>query len=272
MKHYAQRLPRVFGLPLLLIGFATAGCDLADSNDDDHVDRTDVIATRSFDESVDVTSQTKFYLQNVNGDIEIEHSTHTGTVRIEAELVAGSDSRRDAEEWLDKLDIEIERGSTTIAVDSRYPLDNHGRRLEIKYRVHVPEGMNLQVRHVNGEITLSGIIGDVDVAHVNGRVTIRDLHGSAEVALINGTIDCEIFLNRNGYIHLDVVNGEVLLDIPKSTSAQLHAGTANGTVEFRDLPLTNTSGNSRDRSGTMGDGRGQIELGVVNGNISVKGM
>jgi len=273
MKDFAIR--RLLNRLSLLLGVATLalmGCDAVESDGDDGVDRQDVLATRMFDETIQLSSQDAFSLENINGDVVIEASGTGRRITVEAELIAGSHSRSDAERWLDKLAVRISNRTHVVAVETDFPNDAKGRRLEVRYHVRIPEGIDVELHHVNGQITLADIVGDVGVNHINGRVDIDNLRGSLDVHLINGTIDCHVTLDPGGFAFLSTMNGEIKLDIPKSTSARLHAEATNGEVRFEDLTMHGESGNRRDRAGTIGDGGGQIELSVVNGTITVKGI
>jgi DUF4097 and DUF4098 domain-containing protein YvlB len=256
----------------LLVVISSSGCDLVESDEGHGVDNQDVLATASLNETVGVTTQDVLYLQNVNGDVAISRLPRSGSVEIAAELIAGSESLSDAERWLEKLQVRINKQTQEVKVATDFPKDSEGRRLEVRYQIRVPEGFDVRIVHVNGAITIDDLVGHVDVDHVNGRVEISNLHGTVDVALVNGTVDCTVYLSDNGFAFFDVVNGKIELNIPKNTSAKLHAGTANGQVRFRDLSVLNESGNARERSGTMGRGNGQIELKVTNGDIDVSGM
>lgn len=258
-------------LSAFAFGFVLAGCDATDI-DDENVSRHDVLATASVDEAVHLTGQEAIHLRNVNGDIEIVRQAPGTMIQIDADLVVGSYSRDDAEEWLAKLNVRIERKSRVVAVTSEFPTGINGRRMEVHYRIGLPEGLDAEVEHVNGTVTIKDVVGHVDVEHVNGTVKIDNLRGTVDVNLINGRIECEVDLDPDGFAFLNTVNGEISLNIPRETSARLHAGTDNGQVRFNNLELTSESGNTKERSGMLGAGHGQIELKSVNGSIDVRGM
>lgn len=268
----SHRLLNRLSLSFTVIALALAGCDATGPDDDDEVDRQDVLATKTFNETIQLSGQNAVSIQNVNGDVLVEASGTGHRIRVEAELISGSDSRRDAEQWLDKLGVRISERTRVIAVETDFPNNSKGRRLEVRYHVRIPEGIAVALNHVNGRITLRDLVGDVDITHMNGRVEIDNHRGSLNVHLINGTIDCHVTLDPAGFVFLSTMNGEIRLDIPKTTSARLHAGATNGEVRFEDLIVRDESGNARDRAGTIGDGGGQIELNVINGTITVRGM
>lgn len=258
-------------LPALTFGVLLTACDSLDT-EDDQVNRQDVVATASVDETIQLSGEEVFSLKNVNGDIEIDASGQGSMIRVQAELIAGSDSRSDAEEWLDKLHVRIGRNSGKVVVETDFPKDQRGRRLEVRYHVSVPEGIGVELEDLNGQIAVADVLGPVEIHHVNGRVDIEGLHGTADVTLINGTIDCEMDLDPEGFAFLSTVNGQIEFGIPTSTSARIHAATLNGQIRFENLTIKNESGNQWDRSGMMGAGGGQIELSAVNGTITVRGM
>jgi DUF4097 and DUF4098 domain-containing protein YvlB len=67
------------------------------------------------------------------------------------------------------------------------------------------------------------------------------------------------------------VNGNLILAIPQTTSAQFSAKTSNGLVNVNNLPLNNAQITSRSVTGILGSGEGTINIEAVNGTVTVSG-
>ena len=94
---------------------------------------------------------------------------------------------------------------------------------------------------------------------------------STYVDLTNGEVGGRVSLAADGVIDVSTVNGAVRLDIPVDTSARFSAGVVNGTIDMSNLTLRDSTSTRKSLQGTLGNGRGRIALGTVNGGIRVSG-
>ena len=85
-------------------------------------------------------------------------------------------------------------------------------------------------------------------------------------------IEAEVTLPEDGTINLNLVTGNIELDIPQSTSAEFSASVVTGTISLSDLVLQNQASTPGSLTGTLGSGEGTISLNVVTGSISVQGF
>jgi DUF4097 and DUF4098 domain-containing protein YvlB len=111
----------------------------------------------------------------------------------------------------------------------------------------------------------------VTVNDVNGTVTLNNINGSTLVNVTNGLIKSRQAIPINGAASLTTVNGNISLDIPKSTSSDLSANMTNGTFNSFNLDFKNQVISHYSVRATLGNGQGKIVLNTVNGNISVSG-
>jgi len=79
-------------------------------------------------------------------------------------------------------------------------------------------------------------------------------------------------LPEDGTINLNLVTGNIELDIPQNTSAEFSAAVVTGTISISDLVLQNQVSTSGSLSGTLGNGEGTISLNVVTGSVNVQGF
>ncbi len=260
-------LPGRVGLVLCLL--TAAGCEINISGIDRDVD---VIATEGFQRTIAAPTQADLRIEAVNGEVLVFGDPDLDAVEVDALKQVGSDSRRDANRWLDRVDIRVTEHADEIRIETIQPRENHGRLVEVDYVIRVPIDMNVIVHHVNGSVEIEALDADAAVFHVNGEVSLLDVFGSVTVDLVNGRVDAEVWIPEDGVIDLDVTNGDIDLDVPSSVSAELRARVTNGSVTVSGLTLIDPVTTSRSIEATLGGGRGLVDLETVNGTIRIRGF
>jgi len=196
-------------------------------------DNNKVKAQESFSYIVDLTNQTSFSLEGINGLVNIKSVSNSNQVTISGEKIVSSDSYEDSYSHLDDISTEIVELANELMVRTVQPQPYNGRSYTVIYTISVPSHMNLDVKCVNGKI-----VGTVSLP-------------------VGGTVD------------LILANGNIDLNIPQNTSADLYANLVNGTITHKDLNLLNGVSNSKSLKGRLGTGQGSITLKTTNGNIEV---
>jgi predicted membrane protein len=107
---------------------------------------------------------------------------------------------------------------------------------------------------------------------VNGVVNATEVSGSVNVAVTNGTISGKVFIPENGSCILSLVNGNVSLLVPRTTSATVSATVTLGTVSVSNLPMTYTTNTPVVVTGVLSGGKGSIRLSTVTGVVQLVGM
>lgn len=272
----------------LFIGVFMSSC-VIDPYEDNR--RNDVTASEDFSFRIDIKDQRRLELYGINGAIEIYGTAQNlDFVEIRGVKKVDSDSRRDAEDFLRDVAVEITNQSDRIIVRTDQPAETRGRNVAVDYHICIPGNWRVTAENANGivrvdsvandvavyltngELTLGVIDGDVDANLTNGNIFLKDVFGSAKAESVNGNIDAQVILPPNGEIRMGTTNGNVALSIPANTSADFSASTTNGGVSMSGLFLHNSRTSTNSMSGTLGTGDGGIVLGSVNGSIQVRGF
>jgi hypothetical protein len=142
--------------------------------------------------------------------------------------------------------------------------------VQVAFDVKVPAGVRFVGRTVNGAVSASGIGADAEAETVNGSVDL-DATGTARGSTVNGGITARFCrADWDGALKLSTVNGSIELSLPEGLSAEVKATTVNGSIET-DFPISVTGKVSRrSLNGTIGSGGRQLELGTVNGGITLR--
>jgi hypothetical protein len=138
----------------------------------------------------------------------------------------------------------------------------------VEFTVRVPAGIRLVARTVNGAIDANGLMSDTDAATVNGSVTVATT-GSARATTVNGSIRAAMGQAPNGG-RFTTVNGEVTLQLPASTNADVRVSTVSGEIRS-DFPLQiNTEPGPKHASGVIGGGGRALDISTVNGAVTLQ--
>lgn len=280
-----KRLPLALaGLSMLI--FQTA-CDVNNTIGTD--DNKRFTASDPINLRVAVAGHTGLEVDNVNGPVEVYGISGLDEIEITGERTVRSTSQRDADEQLERLQMNLRDMGSTFVIETEQPSSSDGREYEVKYEIRIPSDWDVTVELTNGIVTIDSVVGDVHVDVTNGNINLTDVIGTVNVDLTNGNADLrgidgdvEVELT-NGIIFtqmefaidrsckLATVNGGIELQIPKTTSADFTASVANGEISLRGLTLQDLVSSPRSMRGTLGNGEGRIELKTTNGGILAVG-
>jgi DUF4097 and DUF4098 domain-containing protein YvlB len=248
---------------------ATGCTDIVSSVGD--VDNTDFVASESFAFTLDVTTQTRFRLEGINGNVTVTGDPDATAVDVSGLRQVGSNSTADARANLVNLRVEVDEGSSEFVVRTEQPDNTRGRNYSVTYDVTVPDFMIQSIANVNGNVIASGISNDVAIGNVNGNVTASGVFGDLSVGLVNGNVVADVTLPPSGDVALATVNGNVSLTVPQNVSAELEATWVNGGATITNLTLQNQQITENSIRGVFGAGDGTINIGLTNGTITVVG-
>ena len=198
------------------------------------------------------------------------------------------------------IDIRVEKGTLYASARLKNPTQTGRQKLNISFRVTVPEHVNSELRTTNAGVSLSNLSGvhnfrttngsltvdnvsgrvigkttngsvtvtnsgdEINITTTNGSMTARNLLGAITLKTTNGSININ---NVNGVIHTTSSNGSVTAN---TLAGEFRTSTSNGSVR-----LTNISGNVNARTtngginATMVSVENFVTLSTTNGNINL---
>jgi hypothetical protein len=215
------------------------------------------------DESRPLAANGAFSLENTNGAVEVV-GWDEARVRVEAVKRAGSEGA------LEQLQVEIAGEGDRRSVRTRQPRGGFfGRGGQVDYRLSVPRAARVRVENVNGQVEVDGVEGALEVSTVNGAVHVAGAAAGVDAASVNGGVDVSVArVDPAGRSRLKTTNGTVRLTLPRDASADVEAGTVNGSVAC-DFDLAGGRKSRRKIEGRIGTGGARFELGTVNGSVHV---
>lgn len=135
--------------------------------------------------------------------------------------------------------------------------------------LNVPSGMICMIEHA---YSFSYDLSRLLTIQKTSYAKIRRHNASCQIDLTEGDIAIEISLSPEGFCRTSTKSGDILLEVPKATSAEVFAKSANGTVTYSGLSFTKIQQQSATITGTLGAGFGEIRLETAAGDIQMKGF
>ncbi len=142
----------------------------------------------------------------------------------------------DAEQMGNRVDV-----STRALSDSVAPAD-----MKTDYQINVPEDAELQIHNDAGSVTVSNVMGDMNVETVAAGVDLEDTSGYLTVKTVGGSFQC---LRCAGRIEVSSITGSFKLIDLKST--HVWAQTSSGNILFNGEFLPNGTYSLKNYSGVI---------------------
>jgi len=140
-----------------------------------------------------------------------------------------------------------------------------GQQGSVDFTVTVPQGSNLQLQRVAGDITVNGVDGQMTLTTNNGSINASNdvLSGQSTMKSNSGDITFNGTIGTGGSYQFQTSgNGSVDLTVPSTPAFQLNASTNSGSINPNGLPGVNVQDNS--------SGSGQKVNGDVGGSSQVQ--
>ncbi len=238
------------------------------------------VATKEFHKVVPFRSGGEVAVENVNGSITVE-TWNQEDVEVNAEITVRARNSREARDFLKKVEIILDRDGDHLQIEPDYPKREgsgflnwiFGRRppeVTVKFRIRLPRETDLTASSVNGRVAVFDVRGDLNIHTTNGAVEVREVAGSLSVRTVNGSVKARVQeLPAEAEITLKTVNGGIRLYLPENVSAEVEAGTVNGSIDS-DFPIRVEGKYGPKRaSGRIGEGEAFVRLKTVNGSIQI---
>jgi len=213
----------------------------------------------------------RFSISNVNGSITV---TGAGGNGVEIIAIKKAKNQKD----LDAIDIDISHSASEIEIETELGDSDRWYSFgstsgQVRYEIIVPGGTELDsIETVNGDVTISGVSGNVSAESVNGDLDISDLVGDVNLSTVNGSVNAAFAKCADEQsIKTETVNGRVTISLPESSDVQITADTLNGGINGRDFGLKTEEGFvGSDLSGQIGSGSARLNVDTVNGSIKIR--
>lgn len=220
---------------------------------------------------------TSLEVNNVNGSINCVAWDKSEIDITYTKKVKGS-SQEDAQEYLDKIEVEITKDSDKIVIKTKYPKKNNlafwnwfkNKSGSVYYDIHVPASLTITANTVNGSVEIEGIEGNVYSHSVNGKLEANNISSPVKMSTVNGSIVCRLTEDCAVQdMEFSSVNGSIKTYIPESIGCSLSVKTVNGSVNT-DLEISKLDTMKRNSLKCEINGGGPLlRFSTVNGSVKI---
>jgi hypothetical protein len=205
-------------------------------------------------------------LKNVVGDISIK----TGGREVTVEIVRISRGRTDADAkaGLERVNAAVTARGDRGSVIVEYPnerMPNYS--VSVAFNVTAPAGTSLEVQSVTGDVTITGIRGDIDANTVSGDLHISQAGRVGEVRTVSGALRLTDIQTDNA-LEASTMSGAVTLENIRARRLDVSAVSAEIVargIQAGGADITCMSGEI-DYSGTVAP-KGRYEFQAHSGEI-----
>jgi hypothetical protein len=237
---------------------------------------------RSFTWSGDVTPGATVNVRNLDGAIAIVPSAN-GKLSVEAVIVNAAPTAVEVKEAAIGNDIYFCTLFRPKAGDSCGPgghkhdvsispfsFFSHKHTNTVRYTLHVPSDVTVDVETVNGRIAAQNIGGNVKATTVNGDVAVSTTKGTVNAETVNGSIIASMAsLPDSGNVHLETVNGSITSVLPEGIGGSIDLENANGTITANYPNAVPDTADKHHMRIKLDDGNRRVRLETVNGSVNL---
>jgi DUF4097 and DUF4098 domain-containing protein YvlB len=248
-------------LPLLALA---AGCNLQIG--------TGIEASEAWNRTYEVSPGATLDVRETNGQIRIE-AADGNQIEVQATRIAKASTEEAAKAALKELTISETATAGRVELDSTMPGLQLGIGVSrrVNYNIKVPRATNVTIKTTNGDIRIQSVGGFLRVEATNGQIIAQGLGDGADVSSMNGRVDLDFAAVGSSGIRCKTMNGQVVVTVPKDTSATISARVTNGIVHTENLEVKAEDDSRRRLDGTIGGGGPDIRLETTNGEIRLVG-
>ena len=189
-------------------------------------------------------------------------------VLVRARVEASADTEAAAAQMASQVAVDTSGGQ----VRATGPESANNSWWSVSYEIFVPQNTDLELKTLNGGVSISDVRGAIHFAVTNGGVHLKRVAGDVTGSTVNGGLHVELAGAVWDGRQLDVStrNGGVRLAVPSTYSAHIQAETVNGGLQS-DFPVTvDKSVKPRRVDFNVGSGGAPIHVATTNGGVSVK--
>ncbi|HVS54184.1 MAG TPA: hypothetical protein VHD62_17645 [Opitutaceae bacterium] len=147
-------------------------------------------------------------------------------VRVSVHMEIGADTATEAERLRAALQLQMKAANNVVSIFARNPRESRIRwiwhedqQIDLVYRVAVPRRCNVDVKVLNGGVTIGNLAGDMKARVENGTIFFRQIDGSVNAQVDNGDV---VVSRCSGAFTARVLRGAI------------RAGTIGGPVDVRN--------------------------------------
>lgn len=147
----------------------------------------------------------------------------------------------EVERELANYNLDISQSGNTIAVIIKKKNNNGRNKLNLSFKIQVPEEMSSKIQSSGGSISIDGLRGEQEISTSGGSIQVVNSSGSLQTESSGGSFRTE---NFEGNIEVESSGGSIKIT---HLTGDLNVNTSGGSVNLEDISgsiSANTSGGS----------------------------
>jgi DUF4097 and DUF4098 domain-containing protein YvlB len=191
--------------------------------------------TDRFAETYKVGPDPALDLTHIAGDVRVI-TGRNNEIKVEALKRVRHRNLEEGKRLLGQLRVEVTQVGSRIEVRTVYPRTNGGRGISsnIDYTITVPVSAAVSVKTVSGDVSVSGVRGEVRAETVSGDVDATSTPNLALAKAVSGDVRARDIGAATNLV-LGTVSGTVIASALKVRT--LDAGSISGDVQLSDLQV-----------------------------------
>lgn len=170
--------------------------------------------------------------------------------------------------------VRVNAGAGRVSAEGPKSISKRNAGWSVSYEVFVPERTDLNLKTVNGGISVTGVRGDLRATTTNGGISLAAVSGKVNGRTTNGGINLK--LDGKGWdgesCELATTNGGVSVEVPPNYAARFVAQTTNGGLKA-EIPNAKVE-RGRSTAATMeaesGGGGPVVKVTTTNGGVTFR--
>ena len=131
-------------------------------------------------------------------------------------------------------------------------------------------GDRVNVTAVSGDVEARNLRGAISASTVSGSLVVNGFAGSdATLGSTSGDIEAAFTSPFAGHCSARTVSGDIEVGIPRNSDCAIELTSTSGDLDV-NLPLRDESHSRGRLSGTLGAGRGRLDLHSISGDLTVR--
>lgn len=206
-------------------------------------------------------------LQNLSGDIKVVAGTGR-EVSVETIRTARGRTDADAKSGLTRVRVDTTHRNDRLTVRVVYPNERQSSySVNVGFVITAPAGTSVNVSTLSGDVSATGISGELSLVTTSGNVTITDARRVTRARSLSGDITLRN-VSAESQLEAHTMSGNV--DATGLTARRLSLESLSGDITLRNIKaesadLRSTSGNV-SFDGTL-HGGGRYDLRSHSGNV-----
>jgi DUF4097 and DUF4098 domain-containing protein YvlB len=176
-------------------------------------------------------------VSNLSGDITITRGGGND-VQVEAIKTARARTAEQASEALQAVRVDFSERGGRAEVKVVYPreqfMGNQRVGVSVAYNITAPEGTRISAKSLSGDVTVTGIKGELTVLSTSGDLNISNASRIVSASSTSGNVEV-LELRSETPVELRSVSGDII--VRQSRMPRLELNTVSGTITLHEIQV-----------------------------------